>query len=69
MGRNRGEKFSVPVLERRGLVAEDDAGEVQVRFVVAMFACPAFAITAIGLDPAAASFVIAVCRRSWNGRT
>jgi hypothetical protein len=27
-----------------------------------MFACPAFAITAIGEAPAAASFVIAVCR-------
>jgi len=31
-----------------------------------MFACPAFVITAIGLEPAAASFVIAVCRRSWK---
>jgi hypothetical protein len=38
------------------------------RFVVDMFACPAFVITAIGDEPAAASFVIAVCRRSWNGR-
>jgi hypothetical protein len=37
------------------------------RFVVDMFACPAFVITAIGDEPAAASFVIAVCRRSWNG--
>src|SRR5919201_1131759 len=34
-----------------------------------MFAWPAFAITAIGLEPAAASFVIAVCRRSGNGRS
>lgn len=33
-----------------------------------MFACPAFAITAIGVDRAAASFVIAVCRRSWKAR-
>jgi hypothetical protein len=36
------------------------------RLVVAMSACPAFVMTAIGLDPAAASFVIAVCRRSWK---
>jgi hypothetical protein len=38
-------------------------------FVVAMLECPAFAMIAIALDPAASSFVIAVCLRSWKGRT
>jgi hypothetical protein len=33
-----------------------------------MLACPAFVISATGLAPAIASFVIDVTRRSWNGR-
>jgi hypothetical protein len=37
--------------------------------VVDMLRCPAFAITASSLEPAAASFVIAVWRRSCHGRT
>jgi hypothetical protein len=41
---------------------------VRYVLVVAIFACPAFVMTAIALDPAAASWMIAVCRRSWNGR-
>lgn len=32
-----------------------------------MLAWPAFVITAIGVAPAAASRVMAVWRRSWNG--
>jgi hypothetical protein len=37
-------------------------------FVVANDECPAFVMTAISLAPDAASSVIAVCLRSWNGR-
>ena len=37
--------------------------------VVAKDAWPVFVITEISLAPDAASSVIAVCRRSWHGRT
>ena len=32
-----------------------------------MFECPAFVISAVGFAPAAASLVIELWRRSWNG--
>jgi hypothetical protein len=64
VGRNPGRNFAEqPPLERFGLVTEDNAGQVEF-FVVFMSECPAFVMTAIALEPAAASFVIAVCRRS-----
>ena len=34
-----------------------------------MLLWPAFVMSAIGLEPEAASLVRAVCRRSWKGRT
>jgi hypothetical protein len=58
-----------PILAQRLLLAERLASQVDVACVVAKSECPARAISAAGDIPAAAAFVIDVCRPSWNGRT
>ena len=59
-----------PELERIRLVAEDDAG--QSACTSASSSCPSgrpWSSRRSGSTQTPASFVIAVCRRSWNGRT